>query len=353
MKDNLFAVILAGGSGTRFWPLSRQARPKQLLKIAGETSLLHQTVGRILPLVKPDHILVMASREFGREIKKDLRSFRIPPSNIMLEPSGKNTAPSLAWSAFRIHSKEPDSTMIVLPADHLIENKRAFHGCLKKAVSLAASDYLVTLGIVPTRAETGYGYLKVKERREEGRKVHVVERFVEKPDAGRAKRYFKSGRYLWNSGMFVWKTGVIMEQYRRHQPAIHRTFRGGTSSRFIEPRWPALPFISVDYAILERAERIATVPAAGVGWSDLGSWESLYQVRAGRRGKNVYRGDIVALDNRNTLIWGGERLVAAVGLEGLVIVDTPDALLVCRKDASQRVREIVGELKKKKRRPWL
>ena len=337
--SNLYAVILAGGSGTRFWPVSRRDRPKQFLALAGKESLLRQTIRRVAPKGPAQNIWIMASRAHQKEINRQVAGLGLRASQILWEPRGKNTAPAILWAASRIHAVDPDAVMAILPSDHLIQNSRAFLRALGKAVKLAEKEYLVTFGIVPTRPETGYGYLKTKKT---GGALRV-ERFVEKPGLSAAKQFVKSGSYLWNSGMFVWKTETILEAFRRYLPSVHAA-RGNMLKA-----WPKLPAISIDYGILEKARNVAAV-AADIGWSDLGSWGSLAEILPKDKQGNSLKGDSIALDCRNTLIWADKRLVTAVGVQDLVVIDTPDALLVCPKSMSQDVKEIVESLKQRKRR---
>lgn len=345
LTSKLYAVILAGGSGTRFWPFSRKSRPKQFLDIAGKESLLKETLRRVNSKVSPGRIFIAAGAAHHKKIKKQIASFRIPPGNYLLEPSGKNTAPAIFWAAGRIHALDKDAVITVLPSDHLIENREGFLKVLDRAVKLAEKDYLVTLGIVPTRPETGYGYLKTKRLKG----VLRVEKFTEKPSRKKAEMFLKGKRYLWNSGMFVWKASVILEEFKRYQPKIYGLLGKKHSSAEVRKAWKKLPSISVDYAILEKSKRVAAVPAKSIGWSDLGSWEALFEVLKKDAKRNVLRGNIFSSDCKDTLIWAGKRTVAAVGLNNLVIVDTPDALLVCRKDLSQKIRDVIAYLKKNRK----
>lgn len=338
-KSNLHAVILAGGSGTRFWPVSRQNRPKQFLTLVGKESLLRQTIRRVAPKVLAENVWIVANRRYQKEIKRHTSGLGIRASQILLEPKGKNTAPAIGWAAARIHARDPRAVMAVLPSDHLIQNARAFLNALDKALRLARQDQLVTFGIVPTRAETGYGYLKTKR----SGNVLWVERFVEKPDLAKAKQFVKSGAYLWNSGMFVWKTETILEAFRKYLPSVYAA-RGNMLKA-----WPNLPAISIDYGVLERADNVAAV-AADIGWSDLGSWESLAEILPKDKSGNSLKGNVTMLDCRNSFVWADKRLVATVGIHDLVIIDTPDALLVCPKHLSQEVKKLIEIFKKKQRR---
>ncbi|MDP2653466.1 MAG: mannose-1-phosphate guanylyltransferase [Candidatus Omnitrophota bacterium] len=349
---NFYAVILAGGSGTRFWPMSRKLLPKQFLKITGRRSLFQETLARIHPLVKGPQILIVTNKDHAAEIREQAREFKLPSANILLEPEGKNTAPAICWAASRVHRRDPNAVMAVLPSDHLILHPRAFLRQLRKAADLARRGYLVTLGIVPTRPETGYGYLKITPARSAGKTVWRVEKFTEKPSLDVAKKFVRTGRYLWNSGMFIWKCSVILDEFEKSLPKIHAGIFGKSDAQ-VRRAWKGLAGISIDYGILEKSGNVATVPAQDIGWSDLGSWESLAEVLTKDARNNVLRGDVVEVDCKNSLVFGGKRLVAAVGLENIIIVDTPDALLVCRKDRSQDVREVVSVLQKKKRKEFL
>ena len=346
-NSNLHAVILAGGSGTRFWPVSRQDRPKQFLTLVGKESLLRQTIRRVAPKVLAENVWIVTNRRYQKEIKRHTSGLGIRAAQILWEPKGKNTAPAILWAAARIHARDPRAVMAVLPSDHLIQNARAFLNALDKALRLARQDQLVTFGIVPTRPETGYGYLKTKK----SGGILRVERFIEKPDLARAKQFLTSGTYLWNSGMFVWKTETILAAFRKYLPSVYASSRRepiGARENMLKT-WPKLPAISIDYGILERADNVAAV-AADIGWSDLGSWESLAEILPKDKSGNSLKGNIVALDCRNTLIQAGRRLVAAVGLNDLVVIDTSDTILVCPKYRSQEVRKLIEIFKKKQRR---
>ena len=346
MKTNVYAVILAGGSGTRFWPLSRKSRPKQFLNITGNRSLLQETLRRVKTKIKAKNILIVTGAKHAKEIKRQVKPFRIPSSNLLFEPQGKNTAPAVGWAASHINKRDAKATMIVLPADHLILKQKAFWAALQKAMRLAQEGALVTLGIVPTRPETGYGYLKTRKISKKGKKFFKVEQFIEKPDLKKAVAFLKSGKYLWNSGMFIWRVDSILKEYKKRQPKIFNILASGR----IKQRWGQMPNISVDYGILERAKDIAAVSGQDIGWSDLGSWESVHQVLGKDKKGNVLKGHVMDFGSRDTLVLGTQRLIATVGLENIVIVQTEDSLLVCRKDLSQKVKEVAETLKKKRKK---
>ncbi len=343
-NKNFYAVILAGGSGTRFWPKSRTARPKQFLDMTGQGSLFRQTVKRISSAVQRDHIFVVTNQRYRRLVREQAGARRIPPANILLEPAAKNTAPAICWAASRIYRKNPRAVMAVLPSDHLIGNNSLFLKALQKAAGLAGRDYLVTFGIPPTRPETGYGYLQTRTVPEGKSRILRVRRFIEKPSLDKAKRFVRSKNYFWNSGMFVWKAEVILRAFQEHQPVIFNLIGQNASQAVINKIWTKLPSVSVDYGILEKAGNVAAVAARNIGWSDLGSWEALTEVLPKDRLGNTIRGDVIAAGCRDMAVFGADRLVAVIGLEEVVVVDSPDALLVCRRDKSQKVREVVGVL---------
>ncbi len=338
-NSNVHVVILAGGSGTRFWPLSRKDKPKQFLQIVGTKTLFQQTLERIKPLVGKQNIWIVTNQDFLPYIKSQSKGM-IASQQILSEPSGKNTAPAIAWAASRIHQKDKNAVMVILPSDHLIQNPKAFVKHIEEAEVLARSNYLVTLGIVPTRPETGYGYLKTKSLG----KIFRVEKFTEKPSLEKAKQFIRTKKYYWNSGMFVWRVEVILAEFEKYLPQIYQAFSGKCDNASIRRLWNRLPSISIDYGILEKASRVAAIPAGDMGWSDLGSWEALFEVLPKDQNKNVFKGQTATLECKNTLIMSGHRMVAAIGLENFVIVDTPDALLICPKDKTQLVRQIASQL---------
>lgn len=349
-NNNLYVVILAGGSGTRFWPASRSAYPKQFLSLVGKTSMLQQTLARVETKATADHVYIVTNKRFARIIEKQTAAFKVPKANILLEPSGKNTAPAIVWAASIINSRNPDAVMAVLPSDHLISDQKAYLKTVDQAVSLAGENYLVTLGIVPTRPETGYGYIKGKKVNRKGRSLLEVEQFVEKPSLEKARHYLKTKKYFWNSGMFIWKTSVILEEYAKYLPDLYKAFATGFTQKAVEKFWHGLTGISIDYGIMEKARQVAVVPALDIGWSDVGSWEALWEVSSKDPLGNVSLGDVVMHNAKSNLVFGEKRLVALVGLEDMVVVDTPDVLLVCHKKRSQDVKVIVDMLKQDQRR---
>ncbi len=343
-KKDVYAVILCGGVGTRFWPLSRKAMPKQFLTMVGNKSLLEETLLRIQSAVPSENIIIVSNQVYQKRIVSTSTQFNISRKNILLEPEGKNTAPAICWAATHIHKINPDGVMVVLPSDHTILNQKAFLKVLNQAIKSAVDRHVVTLGIVPDRPETGYGYLKTKKVVSKGTAITRVEKFVEKPNRAKAIQFFKQGNYWWNSGMFIWRCDVILEEFKSHLPKVYQYFVKQRSQAAIKKNWRQLPSISVDYGILEKLKGAVAVGAQSIGWSDLGSWEALVDILKKDKQKNILKGEVKQIKCRNTSVFGQKRLIATIGLEDIIIVDTPDALLVCRKEDSQEVKNIVTGL---------
>lgn len=357
---NVHPVVMAGGSGTRFWPLSRRSRPKQFLPLAGGAPLLRATVERLPPLAALSEVLVVCGPAHAAAVRRMLP--RLPKANLLVEPCARNTAPCVGLAALHVAARDPRAVMVMLPADHHIGRPAAFRDALAAAARVAAGGALVTVGVKPSRPETGYGYLKVggplavKGRVKKGLAPSAVERFVEKPDAATAARYLADGGYLWNSGIFAFRADVILEEIRRLLPEVGRGLAEiaadlGTSRypRTLARAFPACPSISIDYGVMEKAERIAVVPG-DFGWSDVGSFAALPEVRAQDGQGNVAEGEALILDGRdNVVLARSDRPVAVIGLDGVVVVDGGDALLVCRRDRAQDVRKAVDELARRGR----
>lgn len=338
------AVILAGGSGTRLWPLSRQQLPKQFLRLNGERSLLEETVHRLSPLVEPPDVLVVTNEGHARgEAYSALLPYRT-----LLEPEGRNTAPAIAVAAALLAEEGGDPVMVVLPADHVIRDVPAFQQALARAIDAAAAGRLVTFGIRPDRPDTGFGYIKA--RGTEG-PVMEVERFVEKPDLATAERLLAEGGYFWNSGMFVWRASSILTEIGRHLPQVAAVLQdmraawkqGADAEAVMKSHFPRMPGISIDYGVLEKSSNVALVPC-DIGWSDVGSWDAIHDIADKDARGNAIQGAAIALDCHNTLIRGGKRIIAAIGLEDLCVVETPDAILIAKRGQTQRVREVVAAL---------
>jgi mannose-1-phosphate guanylyltransferase len=347
----VFAVIMAGGSGTRLWPLSRRRSPKQLLALTGETSLLQQTVARLEPLLKPHDIYVITSQAHVRATQEQLP--HLPPDNVLGEPLARSTAVA-AGLASVLARRESDEVALVLPSDHFIAHDDRFVEALRQAAGGAERGYLVTLGVVPTHPATGYGYIKVGEPLHAASKVALVERFVEKPEAEAAARFLEEGGYLWNAGIFVWRAYAFRQAVERYQPALaaalerieglHRTPGWMSTVReILEP----VPAISIDTGIAEPAAsegRMGVVPL-DAGWSDIGSWSALLEALSTSTGANlVASGQHLDRGSQRVLVHGGDRLVVTVGLSDVIIVDTPDALLVCARDRAEEIKPVLDEI---------
>ena len=347
----LHAVIMAGGSGTRFWPFSRRARPKQFLSLTGGEPLIRTTIDRITPLVPAERVWIVtaaATGDLAREILPD-----IPSSNILLEPIGRDTAACAGYAAALIARRDPGAVCIVLPADHVIPDADALRRALAAGADhVADQDGLLTFGIQPTRPETGYGYLKVGPPAavSDGHQIHVLERFVEKPDASTAERYLASGAYLWNSGMFAWRAQTLLDEIARQLPllahglgAIQAAAGTRRASATIEEVYPTLPKISVDFGIMEHAHRSWTLPVR-FAWSDVGSWAALAEVLPAGTLGNVTRGRTALLNAANNIVISQGPVIAAAGVDDLIIVATSDAVLVIPRSKHQQVKELVHQL---------
>jgi mannose-1-phosphate guanylyltransferase len=347
----MFAIVMAGGSGTRLWPLSRRRTPKQLLALTGDTSLLQQTVARLGGLLEPHDIYVITSQAHVRATQEQLP--QLPPDNVLGEPLARSTAVAAAL-AVALARRDPDEIALVLPADHFIADEAAFVAALREAGRAAERGYLVTLGVVPTHAATGYGYIKAGEPLHPSLTTAVVERFVEKPDAETAQRYLDEGRHYWNAGVFVWRAYAFHQAVERFQPALAAAVdRIGALRRL--PGWMTdvrdilepIPAITIDVGIAEPAAaegRMAVVPLQA-GWSDIGSWSSLLEALTTARGNDlVASGRHLDRDSHDVLVHGGERLVVTVGLKDVIIVDTPDALLVCHRDRAEEIKPVLDEI---------
>ncbi len=354
--SHLYAVILAGGSGTRFWPLSRHLYPKQLLRIIGDETLIQQTMRRVLHSVPAEHVYISTNPVQADSIRVQLGEWKKElGENFVIEPEARNTAPALALAASVLLKRDPEAIMLVLPADHVIKRDARFQAAVSLGADLADSGHLVTFGVKPIRPETGYGYIQPNLRKKLASRGtltgHPVARFVEKPDAKTAAKYLKAGLY-WNSGIFVWRASVFLDEVTQHQPALARGIKAmGTlldespTGDKLSKAYKALPSISVDYGVMERSSRAAMVPA-DFDWSDVGNWSSLEEVAPRDGSGNVVAGKVVDLDSHDSILYADRRLVATIGLSNMVVVDTPDATLVCPKDRSQDVKKVVEILKK-------
>jgi mannose-1-phosphate guanylyltransferase len=355
--DRLHAVILAGGRGTRFWPLSTGRRPKQLLRILGERTMIQETAERLLPLVPSERWWVVTAAEQAVEVARQLPALR--SAQLLAEPVGRNTAPAIGLAARHIAARDPEALMVVLPADHVIRDPGAFRGALAAgARAAAAHPVLVTLGIPPTRPETGYGYIErgASAGEFEGQVLYEVVAFREKPDPETAARYVAGGRHAWNAGVFLFRARVVSEEIQAHLPELAQvlgdpalTQPGERGAQALSRAYERAPSISIDYGVLERSARTWTLPV-DCGWNDVGSWSALGEVRTPDAEGNVVVGEAVLLDSRNVLVHAAEGpLVALLGVEDMVVVSTRGAVLVCPRGRAQEVRKLVEELERRGR----
>ena len=342
-SDSLVAVIMAGGSGTRFWPLSRADKPKQYLNLLGERSLIQQTVDRIIPIIPYSHIFVCSSQQQESLLKQQLPEL----SGWILEPSGKNTAPCVLLSVLTLLQRgfSPDTTMVVLPADHYIAHIQVFQNLLTKAAAAARTHKgLVLLGIVPDQPHTGYGYIEAGDT--VGGEVRKVQRFVEKPDRARAEAFLKSGGFWWNSGIFIWRLGTIAEALQKYLPAEWELLHNVRTPRELAQAYDKLTAAPIDVAVLEKASNTLVIPA-DMGWSDIGSWDALYQMRRSpETGHAVMAGEVGSIDSRGCLVLANGKKVALVGVEDLIIVEDGDTLLIASRAQDQKVRQAAKQFDK-------
>ena len=341
---SIHAVILAGGKGTRFWPRSRGARPKQLLPIVSERTMMQETAARLGPMVSPERIWVVTGREHADELRAQLPE--LEARHVLVEPVGRNTAPAIGLAAHRIAREDPEATMIVLPADHHVAAPDRFRDTLARAAAIASSgDSLVTIGIEPTEPETGYGYIERGEGVGDG--AWRVARFREKPDRKTAESYVASGRFAWNSGMFVWRASAILRALARHLPEVDRKLADVVAAwddpAAWEPGYAAIENVSIDYGVLEKHDDVVVVDGE-FGWDDIGSWTALARHWPKDERGNVLRGRVLALDSSGNLVVTDKRVAALVGVDDLIVIETPDALLVCRADRAQDVKRVIEEL---------
>jgi mannose-1-phosphate guanylyltransferase len=349
-----YAIIMAGGSGTRFWPLSRRNHPKQLLEIFGGATLLEQTVERLQGLVPPERIYIFTNEFVHTAVARLLP--QIPKRQIVPEPAQRNTAPTVGLAAQEILRRDPQGVMVILPADHVIIQPGAFRKALKVACRWGSTEgRSVVLGIKPTRPATGYGYVRLGdvEKRVEGQKVFGVERFAEKPKLAAARRYMASGRYLWNAGMFVWRASTLLENLQRYQPKMARDLAqiaaaGGINNRRkLKQLFPRLEKISVDYALMEKISGVFAV-GTDMGWSDVGSWTVAYELSPKDKDGNVLPKNSLSIASAGNMVVADRGFLVTIGVENLIIVQTGDALLVCARERSQDVGKAVQELSRLK-----
>jgi mannose-1-phosphate guanylyltransferase len=360
------AVLLAGGRGTRFWPRSRMRTPKQLLNITGRETMLRETMDRLAPLLPLRNIWAVTNVEQAAAVRRELRG--VPAVHILAEPTGRNTAAAIGLAAIHLAHEHDDALMAVLPSDSFISDAARYRSLVRAALDLARTpENLVVLGIPPTRPETGYGYIERSgvAARPRGVAAYAVRRFTEKPRLSLARKYVASGKYLWNAGMFFWRATTFLDNLHRFLPDTHEALLelGGTIgtrvyNSALRRIYPRLENISVDYAVMEPATRMPGAPRvfvipAKVGWSDIGSWAAVYELLAAKPGANVSAGPSFALDASGNYFWSPKKIVAAVGVHNIVLVETDDALLICSRERSQDVGKIVKWFEQQKQRHLL
>lgn len=351
---SVFAVIMAGGAGTRFWPKSRLKNPKQFLKLLGKASLLGDTVRRASMLVESEHCFVLTHKQYQDQVHESIPE--ISPHNIILEPANRDTASCVGLAAIKLAQLDPEGMMMVLPSDHYIGHETAFIRTLESAIAFAEKyECLMTLGIKPDSPQTGYGYICCGEILgvEKGYPVYHVKKFTEKPDQGTAIHFLKQGNYLWNSGIFVWKVSTILKEIEKHLPELFQKLKKiepylGTDEEkdVLEREYQSFPKVSIDYGVMEKAENIGTVPGDFI-WDDVGSWSALEKyLPKDERNNTLNGGKHIAIDSRGCIIDSEAKLIATIGVEDLIIIQFEDVMLVCRKDRDQEVKRLVEKVKK-------
>lgn len=388
MANHNYAILLAGGQGSRFWPQSRTLEPKQFLALHKNESLFVQTILRVKPLIPASNIFIATSELYRNQIIELIEPFKIPQDNLIFEPDGKNTAPSIAITVKIIHDRDPQARISILPCDHLIKNNKLFLSLLSDALNLCR-DNLVIFGIPPIRPATGYGYIKAQplslkdvslslslpkaslamtsfdlsaKVNPRNNLIFLVNKFCEKPDLKTANKFLKSKNYFWNSGIFVGSSLAFLEEFKNSLPELYKLIQKINCPEDIKPVWKKIKPVSFDYGILEKSRNVMMLSAGGLGWSDLGSWQAWDEILKKDRRGNIFKADVLNLESKNLTVVGNQRLIATIGLEDLIVVDTPDALLITRKDKTEDVKKIVDILKSQKRlehyehktvkRPW-
>jgi mannose-1-phosphate guanylyltransferase len=346
---NLFALIMAGGVGSRFWPRSKEKTPKQLLKIFGDNTMIQDTVARLNGVIPNENIFVITNKVQREEIIKQLPG--VPSANILEEPFGRNTAACIGLASIMIEEKSEDAVTIVLPADHIIRDKVSFHNTMKSAAAFANdSKGLVTIGIIPTRPETGYGYIQIDDTIISNN-IHKVLTFAEKPNYATAVRFLESGDFLWNSGMFIWRTDSILEEIRKYMPelfegleVIKKNLHSPNFGEVLAKVYGQLKNISIDYGIMEKSQKVF-LTKGDFSWSDVGSWEEVYQISDKSEDGNAVVGNVFTDMTSESYIYSPDKFTAVIGAENFIVINTDDALLICRRDKAQDVKKIIEHLK--------
>jgi mannose-1-phosphate guanylyltransferase len=360
---NVYAVIMAGGVGARFWPRSREKNPKQLLSIINKNSMLQNTVARIRDLIEPSNILIVTNKNLKQSVAKQLPT--IPTDNIITEPLGRNTAPCIGLAAMFIRRRDPDAVMVVLPSDHIIHDEEEFKRILRLAIWVAYESHsLITIGIEPNRPETGYGYIQVIDE-DDGtnpyfeKGVFKVKTFAEKPNLPTAQRFLESGDFLWNSGMFIWPVETILDEIKKLLPDLHSELTklepvigSNQYEATLETVYRIIRSVSIDYGVMEKADHVYVIRGT-FGWSDVGSWDEVYRLSGKDENGNSITGKSFLLGTKNTLIHSPNKFVAAIGVDDIIVINSDDAILVCKLGNSQDVKEVVDYLRRKQMYEYL
>ncbi len=350
--QNLYAVILAGGSGTRLWPRSRSSRPKQFLDLVADETMIQQTVRRVLPIIPSERICFIVGEQHVAEIQRQLPA--VPKENIFVEPAARGTGPCVGLAAAYLRQRDPDATMCSLHADHFIRDAEGFRDALRTSYEAAQHAMLVTIGAKPTYPETGYGYVECGDEvaHANGRSVYRITRFTEKPQRAVAEQMIASGRCLWNTGMFTWRVDAIMAAFERWMPEFHQQLDeiacAFDDTDSLARLWSRVANQTIDRGIMERADNGAVVPI-DIGWSDIGSWATLHGLLAADENGNVVRGDHLAIDTHKSLIHANGKLIVTIGVSDIIVVETDDAILICAKERAQEVKDVVDMLRTSKR----
>ena len=336
IPSSLYAVIMAGGRGERFWPAGRAMRPKQLLSLTSEKTMIEETVQRLFPLIPPEHVLVITNRNYVEQIRELLP---IPPENVIGEPERRDTAPCVALATALVRRKDPDATMIILPADHVIRPAKVFQEILKRSAEAAQNGYLVTLGILPSFPSTGYGYLHLGEGCGTG--FHRVLEFKEKPDLATAEAFLKDGNYRWNSGMFIWRSDVISEAFRKYVPELGKRMDAWADGADFMLDFAECQKISIDYAVMEKADNVIAGDAS-FEWNDIGSWSSLKTILPLDADGNACKGKIMTLDSKNNVLFSDDdTLIGVIGMQNTAVVKSGNGVLVCPLSEEQKVKQLL------------
>ena len=356
-NPHYYGLILAGGRGTRFWPRSRRRSAKQELNVVGARSLIRNTVDRLAPLIPPERLWVLTNDHLREEIVRQLPE--IPARQVLAEPAQRNTAPAIGLAAHILQSIDPDAVMGVFPSDHIIAREGRYRQLVRGALRCAAGGRITVLGILPRWPETGYGYIEFPRGVELGAKPIPVRQFREKPDAATARRYVASGRFFWNAGMFFWRASVLLEELRKHLPrtaSILASLPPFEDRRFaarLREAFPLCENISIDYAVLEKAESVAGIACSEIGWNDVGSWNAVFELLPRDADGNALPENAISRGSEGNYVHAGGKMVALLGVSNLIVIDTPDALLVAHRDSAQQVGDIVKILEQQKREDLL